>query len=104
MRKLFLSAVAVIALAGATTVNANTLSNPLTVNTVQDSTTQTTVKLEELPDSVKTLLASDPYKEWSPTSALLIKSADGAEYYRVDVSKGEEKAFLKINKDGKVIE
>lgn len=116
MKKVFLSAVAVIALAGATTVNANTLMNSFAVNTlqdttVQDSTTQapvkpeqTPVKLEELPDAIKTLLASEPYKPWTPTSAQLVKSAEGTEYYRVDVQKGEEKAFLKINKDGKVIE
>lgn len=116
MKKVFLSAVAVIALAGATTANANTLKNSFTVNTLQDTTlqesttqtpakpAQTPVKLEELPDAIKTLLTTEPYKPWNPTSAQLVKPAEGAEYYRVEVQKGEEKAFLKIDKDGKVLE
>lgn len=106
MKKLILSAVAIIGLTAATSaVKANTLSNSLTVtNAVQDSTTKTAVKLEDLPDSVKTTLQSDQIKEWTPADAFLVKDAQGAEYYLINVTKGTEKAFLRIGKDGKVIQ
>lgn len=106
MRNLILSAVAVVGLATAsTTVKANTLNSTL-LNTsiVQDSTTKTAVKLEDLPDSVKTTLQSDQIKEWTPTDASLVKDAQGAEFYLINVSKGSEKAFLRIGKDGKIIQ
>lgn len=67
--------------------------------TTQDSTTTTPVKLEELPDAVKTTLASDAYKAWTPTEAFLVKE-QGKEYYQINVTKEEEKGSVKINADG----
>ena len=105
MKKLILSAVAVMALAATTSVKANTLSEPLTLTIAsQDSLTKTPIKLEELPDSVKITLKSDQVKEWIPSDAYLVKNAAGAEYYQINVKKGEEKAFLRIGKDGKIIQ
>lgn len=105
MKNLILSSIAVLAfVATTTTVKANTISQALTVNsTVQDSLTKSPVKLEELPDSVKTTLQSDQIKEWIPTAAFLVKTTAGAEYYQINVKKGEETAFLKIGKDGKIV-
>ena len=103
MKKLILGAIAVLAFAGTTEVKANSLTQPVT-STVQDSVTKTPVKLEELPDAVKATLQSDQVKEWTPSAAFLVKTAKGEEYYQIDVAKGEEKAFLRIGKDGKVIQ
>ena len=105
MKKLVLAAVAVFAFAGTTEVKANTLTYPSTViNNLQDSTTKSPVKLEDLPDPVKTTLQSDQVKEWTPSAAFLVKTSKGEEYYQIDVKKGEEKAFLRIGKDGKMVQ
>ena len=105
MKKLVLGALAVIAFAGTTEAKANTLTNVSAVtSTVQDSTTKSAVKLEDLPDSVKATLQSDQVKEWTPSTAFLVKNSKGEEYYQIDVAKGEEKTFLRIAKDGKLIQ
>lgn len=65
----------------------------------QDSSSSTPVKLEALPDAVKTALASDAYKAWTPTEAFLVKE-NGKEYYQINVTKEEEKGSVKINADG----
>ena len=103
MRKLILSAasVAVLAFAG-TTVKASTLNHTLTIT--QDSLIKTAVKLEEIPDSVKATLKSEKVKDWTPAAAFLVKTKEGAEYYQIDLTKGEEKAFLRIDKDGKIVQ
>ena len=103
MKKLILGAIAVVAFAATTEVKANSLTQPVT-STVQDSVTKTPVKLEELPDAVKATLQSDQVKEWTPSTAFLVKNSKGEEYYQIDVAKGEEKTFLRIAKDGKLIQ
>lgn len=100
MKKIILSA-AFLAFAGIATVQASEVNTPAMV-TVQDSTTKTPVKLEELPDPVKATLQTDTYKEWVPTAAFLVTAADKSEWYQVDVKKGEETASLNIGKDGVV--
>jgi len=104
MKKLILSA-AILACAGLTAVKANnTVSTPTFVSVVQDSTVKTPVKIEELPDPVKTTLSSDKYKEWAPTAAFLVTAADKTEWYQIDVKKGEEVASLNVGKDGVVVQ
>lgn len=103
MKNLILSA-AILAFAGISTVKANDIKTPVTIVVQQDSTTKTPVKIEALPDAVKATLASDKYKDWAPVTAFLIVDAKKAEYYQVDVKKGEETTSLKIGKDGVVIQ
>ncbi len=102
MKKFFLSA-AIVAL---TTVAFAQNSEPTapeapaqaTEVAAQDSSS-TPIKLEELPDAVKTTLTSDAYKAWTPTEAYLVKES-GKEYYQINVIKEEEKGSVKINADG----
>lgn len=101
MKKIILSA-AFLAFAGIATVQANEIKTPVTITAQQDSTTKTPVKLEELPDAVKTTLKSDPYKEWVPTAAFLVVAANKSEWFQIDVKKGEETASLNVGKDGVV--
>jgi len=101
MNKFILSA-AFLAFAGLATVKANDVQTPVKLTVQQDSTVKTPVKLEELPEPVKTTLASDKYKDWAPTAAFLVTAADKTEWYQVDVKKGEETASLNIGKDGVV--
>jgi hypothetical protein len=102
--KNFILSAAILTLAGITSVKANEIKIPVAVTVQQDSASKTPVKLEELPDAVKTTLKADAYKEWAPTDAFLITNADKSSYYQVDVKKGTEAAFIKIGKDGTVIQ
>ncbi|WP_316842237.1 hypothetical protein [Pedobacter gandavensis] len=103
MKKIILSA-AFLAFAGFTQVKATDVKNPVIISVKQDSTTKTPVELKDLPDAVKTTLASDKYKDWTPTAAFLIVNADKTEFFQVDVKKQEETASLKLTKDGAIIE
>ena len=103
MKKIILSA-AFLAFAGLTTVKASEIKVPVVISAVQDSVTKTPVEVKDLPDAVKTTLASDKYKEWIPTAAFLVTKADKSEHYQIDVKKQEETASLNIGKDGVVIE
>ena len=105
MKKVFLAAVA-SAIIGITTVNAQTVAAPgqtPATATKQDSLQKTTVKVEELPDAVKATLQSDVLKVWAPTTASLVKSPT-AEYYQVNVKKDNEEKFIRIGKDGKIVQ
>ncbi len=59
------------------------------------------IKVEELPDAIKTALASDSYKGWSADAAFYNKTKDN---YEVQVKKGTETKTLKFSKDGNIIE
>ncbi|RYY37077.1 MAG: hypothetical protein EOP46_04000 [Sphingobacteriaceae bacterium] len=85
--------------APATTTPPATAAAPATAS--QDSTT-TPVKIEELPAGVSATLKSDAVKEYTPTDAVLVKSAT-KEYYIINVKKGEESRFVKLDKDGRPV-
>jgi len=103
--KHFILTATVLALAGISTAKASEVkTNPIVVNIQQDSTQKVPVKLEELPAPVTTTLKADAYKEWSPTTAFLVTNPDKTQYYHIDVKKGTEVAFIKINKEGVVVQ
>ncbi len=103
MKNLILTAT-VLAFAGLSTVKASEVKNPVIITVQQDSTTKVPVKLEELPAPVTTTLKADAYKDWTPTTAFLVTNADKTQYYQIDVKKGTEVAFIKITKDGVVVQ
>jgi len=102
MKKVILSA-AILALVGLTTVNAKTITKSPVVVTIAIQQEKTPVKMEELPDAVKTTLKDDAFKEWVPSEAFHIKT-DKAEYYEIDVKKGAETRAVNIGPDGKIIQ
>ncbi|HEY0175418.1 MAG TPA: hypothetical protein VGC08_03505 [Pedobacter sp.] len=102
--KNFILTAAVLAFAGISAVKASEVKTPAAISIQQDSTQKVPVKLEELPAPVVTTLKADAYKEWTPTTAFLITNADKTQYYQIDVKKGNEVAFIKINKDGVVVQ
>lgn len=102
--KNFILTAAVVAIAGISTVKASESKAPVAITIQQDSTQKVPVKLEELPAPVTTTLKADAYKEWIPTTAFLITNADKTQYYQIDVKKGTEVAFIKITKDGVVVQ
>lgn len=136
MKNIILTAAALLAITGISTVKASETKSPLVVTSKmdsastmkmdsastmkmdsaytmkadsamsvkQDSSQKVPVKLEELPAPVTTTLKADAYKDWTPTTAFLVTAADKSQFYQIDVTKGTEKAFIKINKDGVVVQ
>lgn len=84
--------------------SATTMRTDSAMKVKQDSSQKVPVKLEELPAPVTTTLKADAYKDWTPTTAFLVTAADKSQFYQIDVTKGTEKAFIKINKDGVVVQ
>ncbi|WP_158795986.1 hypothetical protein [Pedobacter sp. L105] len=103
MKNFILTAV-VLAFAGVSTLKASENKTLPAISIQQDSTQKVPVKLEDLPAPVTTTLKADAYKDWTPTTAFLVTNADKSQYYRIDVKKGTEAAFIKINKDGVVVQ
>ena len=64
---------------------------------------KTAVALDQLPDAVKSTLASPSLKEWTATEAFLVKNAEGKEYYAINVKKGEETGSIQLDKEGKPV-
>lgn len=56
----------------------------------------------DLPEGVKKTLTTDAYKEFKVQSAWRITEGQN-EYYVLEIAKGDEKATLKLNKDGQAI-
>ncbi|MBB6272698.1 hypothetical protein HDF26_003155 [Pedobacter cryoconitis] len=112
MKNIILTAAALLAITGISTVKASENKAPLaisikmdsTLKVHQDSTQKVPVKLEELPAPVATTLKADAYKDWKATDAFLVTAADKSQYYLINVAKNTEKAFIKINKDGVVVQ
>ncbi len=105
MKKLILSAT--LAFAGFAAVQASELkqvNNKIEIVSVQDSVVKTPVKLEELPEAVKTTLKNDAYKAWTATGAFHVKESATKEYYLIDVKKEQEAGSIKLDKDGKPVE
>ncbi|MBC3540312.1 hypothetical protein ACFSC6_02790 [Rufibacter sediminis] len=104
MKKVILSAFGLFVFA---TVSANAQTQ--TAQTAQTTTaaaqdSKTPVKVEELPEAVKTSITSDAaLKEWTPTTVFLVKDAAGKEYYSIEMKKGEEKGVIKLDKEGKQV-
>lgn len=103
MKKLFVAAI--VAFAGFTAVEAQASVNKVEVEmvSVKDSVVKTPIELSALPDAIKTVLQTDPYKAWTPTAAFSVKDGDKS-YFQVDVKKEEETASLKFDAKGKPVE
>lgn len=101
MKKLFVAAF--VAFAGFTATQAQASINKVEMVTVQDSVVKTPIEVSALPDAVKTVLATDPYKDWTPTAAFSVKDGD-KNYFQVDVKKEEETASLKFDAEGKPVD
>lgn len=102
MKRVIIGSIA-LALVSFSGLNAQT--SPTDVNVVTVSSLQfdkTPIKPEDLPQPVKTVLASEDFKDWEITSAFHV-TEDGSEYYEVNLTKGPDRQTVKFDKDGKVL-
>lgn len=97
MKKIF---VATMLLACASGVTVNAMQANVNMETVQ--TQDNPVKPEELPEAVKTALSGEAYKDWTIAAASLVKEGE-TEYYKIQLTKGEEKQEVKLNKEGQAV-
>jgi len=99
MKKVIFAIVAGVMSFGAVSVaSAQRLDAPVSQDQADE---KVKIKVEELPDAIKTALASDSYKGWSADAAFYNKTKDN---YEVQVKKGTETKTLKFSKDGNIIE
>lgn len=73
-----------------------------TTGTATAQEVKTPVKVEELPEGIKTTLKSDAVKEYTAVDASLVKSG-AAEYYIINLKKGDDLRFVKLDKDGRPV-
>ncbi len=86
------------------------ISNPGTPATTPATTSgaagaaesKTAVKIDELPEAVKTTLKSDAVKDWTAVDAVSVKGATG-EYYQINLKKGDDLRFVRLDKDGRPV-
>src|SRR5690606_415016 len=83
-----------------------TFAQPVeTVNTeIISQQEKTAVKLEELPDAVKTTLSGEEYTSWIPSEAFVVTSQEGTKSFEVTLKKDEEVKVVNLGEDGKKIE
>lgn len=101
MKKLIMS----LAVASIATLSfAHTPDNNTAPTVISQSQDKVEVKPEDLPEPVKATLAAAPYSEWKAEKAYLVPGENETKYYEINLSKGEETATVKLDKDGKVIQ
>lgn len=101
MKKLIISAICLAFLAGGTSQANSSSSVQSTLTTPQE---KVSVKPEDLPEPIKTTLASDTYAGWMVTTAFLITKEDNTQFYEISLKKGEETSKVNLDKDGKKVE
>ncbi len=80
----------------------NNMINPaIEVRAAQD---KVEVKPEDLPEPVKATLAAAPYNEWKVEKAYSVPGENETTHFEISLSKGEDTATVKLDKDGKVIQ
>ena len=99
MKKLIIASIALFLIA-TTSVNAQTTA-PAPTATEKAQPEKAPVKVEELPEAVKTAIAGDDYKGWDVKSAYVIKGEK--EYYEISFVKGTEITVVNFDKDGKKV-
>lgn len=103
MKKLFLSAAAILTLGlGVQAQTETQLNNTATGEEIvmnSENQEKVPVKLEELPDGVKKALASESYAGWKAETAFLIKG--DSPYYEINVkNEAGEAATLSLDETG----
>ncbi|KQS24909.1 hypothetical protein ASG33_24240 [Dyadobacter sp. Leaf189] len=75
---------------------------PFAVPSVEQS--KVAVRPEDLPEAVKTTLTGDGYADWKVASAYLITRENNAQYYEINLKKGEETTIVSLDKYGRKVD
>ena len=77
---------------------------PVIQSAVITAQEKVSVKPEDLPEPIKTTLASDTYAGWTVTTAFIITKEDNTQFYEISLKKGEETSKVNLDKDGRKVE
>jgi uncharacterized membrane protein YkoI len=99
MKKIILTAALFASAVSMTSVFASSNVNSAYTYTQEE---RKAVKLEELPEAVKTALAGADYTGKEATEAFLVKKG-GAEYYEITLKADGKESKVKLDKDGKKV-
>lgn len=100
MKKIFWAA-CTVSLLGAGYVSAHIHSVTMDVQTQGIQDEKRLVNVNALPEAVKNTLSGEAYAGWVVTAAFLVKGA--AEYYEIELKRGEETTTLRLNHNGQPI-
>lgn len=106
MKKLFFSMIGLLLLTVVTvfaqeTVRQEVKEEPAAIEQskpMQDEKVE--IKSDELPQPVRSVLASEAYKDWTIDKAYHLKTSN---HYEVKLKKGTESKSVKFDKDGNVV-
>lgn len=101
MKGLIISAIA-LTLVSFVSVEASTSKISSFVEFVVQS--KVSVRPEDLPQPIKTTLASDVYAGWDITEAFIITKEDKTQYFEISLKKGSETTKINLDKDGRKVE
>jgi len=87
-------------------LGANANANTSTIKTLVENFVQdkVSVKPEDLPQPIKTTLATDVYAGWEITEAFIITKEDKTQFFEISLKKGSETAKINLDKDGRKVE
>ncbi|WP_439559735.1 hypothetical protein [Dyadobacter sp.] len=101
MKQLFLGTILGICLAFSSPF-ADTSAATMAVRTVDQN--KVAVRPEDLPEAVKTTLSGDGYADWKVASAYLITRENNAQYYEINLKKGDETTIVSLDKYGRKVD
>jgi len=101
MKKLIVSAFALTVLSSVMQQSNPTMACPIVEFIIQD---KVSVKPEDLPQPIKTTLATDVYAGWEITEAFIITKEDKTQFFEISLKKGSETAKINLDKDGRKVE
>lgn len=102
-KKIMLAA-AVLAFAGMTSVNAETIKIKESASIVLNVQDRTPIEASALPDAVKTALAGDAYSGWTVKEAYSVQTADAVPYYSITLQNGDQTQTIDLNEAGQAVE
>lgn len=103
MKKLVITAIA-LTITSFAAVNATTTPAPTATAMVYTQQEKVEVPVKDLPEAVKTTLATDTYSGWEVSKAYIVTGANNVQHYQIDLIKGEETSSVNLDADGKKIE
>ena len=101
MKKLIVSAFALTVLSSVMQQSNPTMACSIVEVMIQD---KVSVKPEDLPQPIKTTLATDVYAGWEITEAFIITKEDKTQFFEISLKKGSETAKINLDKDGRKVE
>ena len=99
MKKMILTAALFASAVSVTTVFASSNVNSAYTYNQEE---RKSVKLDELPEAVKTALSGADFKGKEATEAFLVKNGT-SEYYEITLKEGATESKVKLDKDGKKV-